>query len=152
GALAAGLFGHAGAAVAGGGALAAVLGVNLLTPLAARPALRVIGAPLRRLPPRPGRLAHANAAHNPGRTAATTAALMIGLAAVAGLSVLISSMKSAAAGDIGRASRADLYVAAGGGQDGTLNPALARGVAARPGVAAVSEVRRSDAMVAGATH
>ncbi len=152
GALAAGLFAHAGAAVAGAGALAVVLGVNLLTPLAARPALRVIGAPLRRLPARTGRLAHANAAHNPGRTAATTAALMIGLAAVVAVNVLIESAKSAAAGDIGRASRADLYITAGGGQDGSLDPALARAVAAWPGVAAVSAVRRSEAMVAGTAH
>src|SRR5262249_1647985 len=116
------------------------------------PVLRVIGAPLRWLPARTGRLAHDNAAHNPGRTAATTAALMIGLAAVAGMSVLIGSLKQGAEADIGRASRADLYVTPGGGQDGSLNPALAAAVAARPGVAASAEVRRVDATVDGATH
>jgi putative ABC transport system permease protein len=145
-----GLFsGLGGAALtAGTGAVAAVLGVNLLAPLAARPVLRVLGAPLRRLT---GRLARDNAAHNPGRTAATATALMIGLAAVAGTAVMIDSIKSVASGDVGRASRADLYVTPGG-TDGALDPALATAVAARPGVAAISEVRRTDATVAGTAH
>jgi putative ABC transport system permease protein len=136
------------ALTAGTGAVVTVLGVNLLAPLAARPVLHVLGAPLRRFT---GRLAHDNAAHNPGRTAATAAALMIGLAAVSGVAVLIDSVKGAAAGDIGRASKADLYVTPGG-SDGVLDPALAQAIAARPGVAALSEVRRSDATVAGAPH
>jgi putative ABC transport system permease protein len=153
-ALVAALSGHVatGAAMAGAGALAVVLGVNLLAPLVARPLIRLIGAPLRRLPARTGRLAQDNAAHNPGRTAATAAALMIGLAAVAGSTVLINSVKAGAAGDIGRASRADLYITAGGGEDGVLNPGLARAVATRAGVAATAEVRRSEATVAGSTH
>jgi putative ABC transport system permease protein len=76
---------------------------------------------------------------------------MIGLAAVAGTAVMIDSIKSAAAGDLGRASRADLYITPGG-TDGVLDPALAKTVAARPGVAALSEVRRTDATVAGTAH
>ncbi len=143
-----GLFTGAGALAAGTGAVVTVLGVNLLAPLAARPVLRAFGAPLRRFT---GRLARDNAAHNPRRTAATAAALMIGLAAVAGVAVLVDSIKTVSAGDIGRASRADLYVTPGG-SDGTLDPALAQAIAARPGVGAVAEVRRIDATVAGLAH
>jgi putative ABC transport system permease protein len=143
-----GLFAGLGALAAGTGAVATVLGVNLLAPLAARPVLRILGAPLRRLT---GRLARDNAAHNPRRTTATAAALMIGLAAVAGIAVMIDSLKAAAADDIGRASKADLYVTPGG-TDGVLDPALAHTLAGRPGVAALSEVRRTDATVAGTAH
>jgi putative ABC transport system permease protein len=150
GLLSVGLFAGLGnaALTTGTGAVATVLGVNLLAPLAARPVLGVLGAPLRRFT---GRLARDNAGHNPGRTAATAAALMIGLAAVAGVAVLIDSVKGAAAADIGRASKADLYVTPGG-TDGVLDPALAQAIAGRPGVAALSEVRRSDATVAGTAH
>src|SRR5262249_47429995 len=38
------------------------------------------------------------------------------------------------------------------GTDGVLDPALAQAIAARPGVAAISEVRRADATVAGTAH
>jgi putative ABC transport system permease protein len=139
------------ATLTGAGAVACVLAVTVLAPLTARPVVRAIGAPLRRLPARVGRLATDNAAHNPRRAAATAASLMIGLAAVTVTTIVIGSMKHASAADIGRASHADLYVTAAN-SDSVLGAGLAPAVAGTGGVALISEVRRSDATVAGSTH
>jgi len=139
------------ALIAGAGALVTVFGVNLLAPAFIRPVVTAIGALLGRLPGRTGRLARDNARHNPRRTAATAAALTIGLAAVAGTTVLIQSVRAATDASVGRASRADLYVTAASTDD-VLNPAAAAAVRAQPGVATISEVRRSDSVVAGSAH
>jgi putative ABC transport system permease protein len=70
------------------------IGVFVLGPLIARPFARVIGAPLPRARGISGRLAQENAMRNPKRTARTAAALMIGVALVAGISVLAASIKA----------------------------------------------------------
>src|SRR5262249_4527859 len=59
-----------------------------------RPFARVIGAPLPHLRGISGRLAQENAMRNPKRTARTAAALMMGVALVAGISVLAASIKA----------------------------------------------------------
>ncbi len=152
-ALAVGVFGNlaAGALITGAGAITVVLGVNLLAPLVARPSVTAIGTPVTGLPGRTGRMARDNAGRNPRRTAATAAALMIGLAAVAGTTVLIDSVKAAAESGIGRASKADLYVTASNPDTG-FAPTLAAAVASTNGVQLATEVRRSDAVVAGSPH
>jgi putative ABC transport system permease protein len=61
----------------------ALISSRLVTPLAA-----VLGWPATRLAGTAGRLARANAVRNPGRTAATAAALMIGLTLVTFVAVL----------------------------------------------------------------
>lgn len=90
------------------GALLSFLGVAGLSPLVARPVARVIGAPLARGVP--GRLGRLNAMRSPRRTAATSAALMIGLALVATVSILGASVKASAESFIQGALAADLVV------------------------------------------
>jgi putative ABC transport system permease protein len=70
------------------------IGVFVLGPLIARPVARLIGAPLPALKGMTGTLARENAMRNPKRTARTAAALMVGVALVAGISVLAASIKS----------------------------------------------------------
>ena len=53
-----------------------------------RPLVRVVGIPARHIGGAAGKLAEGNAQRNPGRTAATAAALMIGIALVTFVSVL----------------------------------------------------------------
>jgi len=77
----------------GGGAVLVFLGVTLLSALISRPVTSVLGLPFARIGV-PGRLGRGNAMRNPRRTSATAAALMIGLALVAAISVLGSSLKS----------------------------------------------------------
>jgi putative ABC transport system permease protein len=70
------------------------IGVFVLGPLIARPFARVIGAPLPKVRGVAGRMAQENAMRNPKRTARTAAALMMGVALVAGISVLAASIKA----------------------------------------------------------
>jgi putative ABC transport system permease protein len=76
------------------GAFLVFLGVAMLAPVISRPVVRVLGAPFPLLFRTPGRLAQQNALRNPRRTAATAAALMIGLALVTMVNVLGSSMSA----------------------------------------------------------
>ncbi len=80
-----------GLAVLGLGTVLAFLGVALLSPLVSRPVTGTVGLLFRRR--LPGRLGRQNSLRNPRRTASTAAALMIGLALVAAVGVLGSSLK-----------------------------------------------------------
>ncbi len=65
------------------GAALVLFGVALFSPRLVKPLATVAGVPLQRLRGLIGRLARENSQRNPSRTAATAAALMIGLALVA---------------------------------------------------------------------
>ncbi|MEO6880118.1 MAG: FtsX-like permease family protein [Mycobacteriaceae bacterium] len=80
--------------VAAFGAIAGVLGMLVGAPLAARPVVRVVTWPFVALLGAVGRLARENALRVPRRTATTASALMIGLALIAGISVLAQSVKA----------------------------------------------------------
>ena len=80
--------------LAGAGAAVAVLGMLVGAPWVARPIIRIIAWPFVMVLGVIGRLARQNALRVPRRTAATASALMIGLALVAGISVLAQSVKA----------------------------------------------------------
>jgi putative ABC transport system permease protein len=96
-----GLFGNASAGAAagliGGGAVVIVFAVSLFSPRLVPPLATVAGWPLERLRRLTGRLARENAQRNPSRTAVTAAALMIGLALVAFVTVFAAGLKSSVA-------------------------------------------------------
>ncbi|HEY3672913.1 MAG TPA: FtsX-like permease family protein [Acidimicrobiia bacterium] len=95
------------------GAFGVLVGVVLLLPVVVRPAVRALGAPLRRLGP-PGVLARANAMRNPRRTAITASALVIGLALV-GLTATFGASARASVGESTAAGlRADYVVKSDG--------------------------------------
>ncbi len=77
----------------GGGAAAVFLGVALLSPQLVKPLASVVGKPLERLRGVSGRLARENSIRNPGRTATTAAALMIGLALVSFVTVFAAGLR-----------------------------------------------------------
>lgn len=101
----------------GGGALAAFMGVYLLSPAATRPVSTILGWPIRRLYRVPGRLATDNARRSPRRTAATAAALTIGLALVSLAAVVSDSIKATFLSTLDQSVEADLFV-----YSGTFNP------------------------------
>ena len=70
------------------GVLGLFMGIALLAPSLVKPLARVVGWPARRAGGVAGDLAGANAVRNPGRTASTAAALMIGLTLVTVVAVL----------------------------------------------------------------
>jgi putative ABC transport system permease protein len=147
-----GLFGGASgsgaAATLGGGAVAVFLGVALFSPQLVRPLAWIIGAPLERLAGVSGRLARENATRNPARTAVTAAALMIGVALVAFVSIFAAGLRGSIDGAVDRAFAGDLSVVDKSGF-GETPPALADALRRVPGVGAVSGVRFAAAKVAG---
>ena len=80
--------GGTGLSLIGLGMLLVLVGVALLSPLVARPVIRVFEVAYRRLFGTVGVLATQNALRNPRRTAATASALMVGMALVAMMSIL----------------------------------------------------------------
>ena len=135
---------------AAGGAVVLVLGIALLSPALVRPAARVLGAPLVRVTALVGRLARENATRNPGRTAVTSAAMMIGLAVVLFVTVFANGLRERAERILEQTFAGDLAVLH---EDGfsTIPAAVAGAVGRVPGVAAVTGIRAAEAEVAGAS-
>ena len=110
----AGLFGGAdggaAAGLMGGGAVAVILGVSLFSPRLVRPLASIAGRPLERLRRLTGRLARENTQRNPARTAVTAAALMIGLAVVAFVTVFAAGIKSSIATAVDESFQGELVI------------------------------------------
>ena len=77
-----------------GGVLLLFVGVAMISSKLVRPIASVVGLPARWIGGAPGALARRNSVRNPGRTAATAAALMIGVALVAFVATLANGMKA----------------------------------------------------------
>ena len=82
------------AGLMGFGAAATLFGVAIFSPTLVRPLASVAGKPIERLRGLTGRLARENAMRKPGRTAATAASLMIGLALVSFVTVFASGISA----------------------------------------------------------
>ncbi|MFF9146273.1 ABC transporter permease [Streptomyces sp. NPDC014861] len=92
------------------GVVLSLLGFVVIGPLLAGGVVRVLGVVVLRIFGPVGRMAERNALRNPRRTGATGAALMIGLALVACLSVVGSSMVASATDELDRSVGADYIV------------------------------------------
>jgi putative ABC transport system permease protein len=146
-----GLFGgieQAGSAAGliGGGAAAVLFGVSLISPRLVRPLASFAGRPIERLRGLTGRLARENAMRKPGRTAATAAALMIGLALVTFVTVFAAGITGSVKAAIDDTYRSDLVVQ---NTDGfSPFPAEAvRAVRSEPGVGFTTSLYSSTANV-----
>jgi putative ABC transport system permease protein len=146
--------GGEGLAVAG--AVGTLAGFIVLGPVAVRPAAAVLGAPAAALRGLGGRLARDNALRHPRRTAATAAALMVGVAVAALFTVIGSSMKASAAQGVDRTLTADLVVDQGGygssaGLAG-LSPQLAASLGRLPAAGTVTAVSRGSVLLDGTSQ
>ena len=130
------------------GVLALFVGVAMLSSRLVRPLTVVVGAPAASLGGVAGGLARGNAIRNPGRTAATAAALMIGIALVAFVSTLANGMKQSNRGAIEDQIAADFIITS---QDGYTPFVAAAGAAAEeaPTPDVVTHVRAEVADIAG---
>lgn len=135
-------------ATAGGASAAARVGVAfavaivtaaILGPLVARPLARVLGAPIARLRGMSGVLARENAARSPKRTAATALALTIGVSVVSFVLVLAQSLKVSINEVVDKAVKAD-YIVESKDFSG-FSPAVAKAIAATPGVSHATGLR-----------
>jgi len=154
-----GLFGSgsagARAGLMGGGAVAIVFAVSIFSPRLVPPLATVAGWPLERLRHLTGRLARENAQRNPSRTAITAAALMIGLALVAFVTVFAAGLKSTVAQVVDENFAGGLVIQNSDGFSPIPNGA-ARAARKVPGVELVATIRGAQAKVvengvAGAT-
>jgi putative ABC transport system permease protein len=121
------------------GAVVVFFGVAILSPLIARPLARVIGWPFARAFRLPGALARQNAMRNPRRTASTAAALMIGLALVAFVSIFAASIKASTTKTLEDTVSADYILMNDNFQP--FSPEAAQRLAEQPELAAVAGMR-----------
>ena len=129
------------------GVVAIFIGVALSARYLVRPLASVIGYPVEKLFHTPGRLARENAERNPGRTALTSATLMVGLGLVVFVAVFASGLKSSIAGQIDDLIRADLIVYSDG--FGTFSGAARADIEKADGVDAVLPVLFDQVEVEG---
>jgi putative ABC transport system permease protein len=130
------------------GSLLLFVAVALASPRAVPPLASLLGRPAARIGGAAGVLARRNAMRNPGRTAATAAALMIGIALVAFSAVLGNGMRESVTGGIKDSVKADHVLV---GQDGwsQIDPATTRAVAGVPGVSTATGVVQDQARAFG---
>jgi len=144
--------------LAAAGAVLALVGMVVFGPIAARPAVALLGAPIARTRGVTGTLARENSMRNPRRTAATAAALLIGVAVVAMFTVVAASLKASAAHGVDRALTADIVVDTpgfGGGvssQRGRLDPAIGARLSTVDGVQVATGLDGGDALIGGKAH
>jgi putative ABC transport system permease protein len=123
-----------------GGALLGLLGVAGFAPVLVTGLAEVVGAPAKRFGGVAGRLATDNATRNPARTAATAAALMIGLALVTFVAVLGKGLHGSVDRALNEQVAADWVVTSQNGWSSF--PAGAGSAAAKaPGVTLASSIR-----------
>jgi len=145
-----GLFGSGGAGaragLMGGGAVAVVFAVSLFSPRLVPPLAALAGWPLERLRRLTGRLARENAQRNPSRTAVTAAALMIGVALVAFVTVFAAGLKGTVAQVVDENFAGGLIIQNSDGFSPIPNGA-AKAAEKVPGVEFVATIRGAEAKV-----
>jgi putative ABC transport system permease protein len=129
------------------GVIGLFFGIALLAPRLVKPLARVVGWPARRVGGVAGELADANALRNPGRTASTAAALMIGLTLVTVVAVLGAGLNKSTESAVTDQLRAAYVV---DGEEGVPFSAQHGDELAKvPGITAASHVRSDKALVEG---
>jgi putative ABC transport system permease protein len=143
-----------------GGALVLFTGVVVASPwfvpaltgaIGGLPA-RLPGVPARALLAVPARLATANARRNPVRVAATTSALVVGVALMSMVGVLLATAKDQARRELAENFPVDYVITGvytGDGHDQALPLAVAASMRERPEVAAAAGCRVAGATVGG---
>jgi putative ABC transport system permease protein len=108
----------------------------------------IIGRVAERIGGSAGRLARRNAMRNPGRTAVTASALMIGIALVTLVTVVAQGLRDSTSGTADRRIAATHVVT---GQDGwsPTDHAVASDLARTPGVTGVTSIRQDGGLVFG---
>jgi putative ABC transport system permease protein len=127
------------------GALGVFLGIAMLSPLVVRPVARVLGTPLAATG-MPGTLARENSRRNPQCTASTAAALMIGIAVVAAVATLGSSIHKSLTAVLDRTVKAQVIV---NNQQGPIDTAVEQRLVADHDVAAAVPIRYNQFKYAG---
>jgi putative ABC transport system permease protein len=131
------------------GAILLFVGVFVLSPVFARPVAKAIGGPIAAIRGVPGALARENSRRNPKRTSRTAAALMIGVALVAGVSILAASVKQSIRDVLNEQFVGDLVINSNSFGFGGLSPDLEAAVAQVPEVEVATGIRYTTGSVDG---
>ncbi|MBA2806737.1 FtsX-like permease family protein [Streptomyces sp. KM273126] len=123
----------------GGGVVLSLIGFVVIGPVLAGAVVRVLGAVVLRIFGPVGRMAERNALRNPRRTGATGAALMIGLALVACLSVVGSSMVASATDQLDKTVGTDFIIQSDSGQ--LITPQAVRAAKSAKDLTGVTEYK-----------
>ncbi|HEY6888612.1 MAG TPA: FtsX-like permease family protein [Solirubrobacter sp.] len=115
---------------------------------AVRGVASVVGRPAAGLGGPAGRLARDNAMRNPGRTAVTASALMIGVALVTVVTIVAQGLQDQGRGQLADQVQAQAVVTATDGWS-PIDPKVEQAVKAVDGVTAVSSLRQDGALVFG---
>jgi len=129
-----------------GGTLVLFVGVAMVSTRLVTPLARVLGWPASRFGGAAGRLARRNAARMPGRTAATAAALMVGLALVTFVTVMGQGLRASERNAIETQLNDDYVVVSQNGWT-TLPAQVGERVADTPGVGVATSIRRERGRV-----
>lgn len=130
------------------GAVLTFLGVAFLSPWLVPPIAGAVGRPIERLRGITGRLARENTVRQPGRTAVTAAALMVGVALVTFASVFAAGARTTIRDAVHSGSRAQAVVENTDGFS-PFSPEATAAVARVPGVREVTAVKFARGEVAG---
>jgi putative ABC transport system permease protein len=129
------------------GVLGLFLGIALLAPRLVKPIARVVGLPAKHAGGVAGELAGANSVRNPGRTASTAAALMIGLTLVTVVATLGAGITAGTKDAITKQVKSDYVI--DGQEDLPFRASEGDELAGITGVTGASHVRADDAIVQG---
>ena len=127
-------------ALLGAGGVLFFIGVSLFSAPLVRPLASFLGAPAARLGGSAGKIARANAVRNPGRTAATSAALMVGLALVTFVAVFGQGIRVPFVQAIDQLFISDYAVVAQNGYS-PISPTSEQTLERVPGVTTVAGLR-----------
>jgi len=133
------------------GCLVLFVGVAMISTALVKPLASVLGWPGQRMAGAPGRLARENSIRNPGRTAATAAALMIYLALVTFVAVIGQGMRTSVSDGVDRVVAAD-YVVTADDNVSPLPPDVGEALSAPPEAGTVSSLRQDSASAFGSDH
>jgi putative ABC transport system permease protein len=130
------------------GSLTLILGTAASASRLVGPIVRVTGSPMRRFGGLPGTLASENARRNPGRTATTSAALMIGIAVVAFFAIFANAITGDNNAELQKHVRST-YVVAPTANGAKIDGAIAGQIATVPGVSSVTSISREVTRING---
>ncbi|RFU87461.1 hypothetical protein DY218_06780 [Streptomyces triticagri] len=136
-----------GSLLLGGGVVLSLIGFVVVGPVLAGAVVRVLSAVVLRIFGPVGRMAERNALRNPRRTGATGAALMIGLALVACLSVVGSSMVASATEELDKTVGADFIMQSGSNDGSAIVPGAVKAMQNSPHLDHVTNYKIVDAKV-----
>ena len=125
------------------GAITVILACSPSAPVLVRPVMWLLGMPVRLLGVT-GRFARQNVSRNPKRTAATSSALMIGVALVGFITILAASTKASITDLVDQSFRSDYVVDSGSRSQGfstTIEGAVCVGAVGAGAVAVAHDVR-----------